>query len=154
MERAGRMGQPGRPDRPERVDRGERMENRPERPDRGDRAERDRRMMGQARPHGEREQSSRPPPAPIQTKAKDPMKLVGLKSNIKLSLISKAPVKPAPSAAPASAEPPKAAAAPAASASAAAAAKPKKSMSSRREELLKQLKAVEDAIARKKAKMQ
>ena len=30
---------------------------------------------------------------------------------------------------------------------------PKKSMSSRREELLKQLKAVEDAIARKRAKM-
>lgn len=34
------------------------------------------------------------------------------------------------------------------------AVKQKKSMSSRREELLKQLKAVEDAIARKKAKMQ
>ena len=34
-----------------------------------------------------------------------------------------------------------------------AASAPKKSMSSRREELLKQLKAVEDAIARKRAKM-
>ncbi len=34
-----------------------------------------------------------------------------------------------------------------------AAPKNKKSMSSRREELLKQLKAVEDAIARKRAKM-
>lgn len=34
-----------------------------------------------------------------------------------------------------------------------ATAKPKKSTSSRREELLKQLKAVEDAIARKRAKM-
>lgn len=33
-------------------------------------------------------------------------------------------------------------------------AKAKKSMSSRREELLKQLKAVEDAIARKKSKLQ
>ena len=42
-------------------------------------------------------------------------------------------------------EPPKPAASP---------QKTKKSTSSRREELLKQLKAVEDAIARKRAKMQ
>jgi hypothetical protein len=58
-----------------------------DRMDRMDRAERERAatMMG-ARPP--REQSSRPPPM-SQPKAKDPMKMMGLKSNIKLSLVSK-----------------------------------------------------------------
>ena len=59
--------------------------------------------------------------------------------------------KPAPSVAAKKAESPqKAASKPAA---AAPVPKQKKSTSSRREELLKQLKAVEDAIARKRAKM-
>ena len=58
---------------------------RPERVERPDRMERERGIVG-GRPN--REQSSRPPP-PSQSKAKDPMKLIGLKSNIKLSLVSK-----------------------------------------------------------------
>lgn len=228
------------------------MENRPERMDR---MERDRRMMVRPPSHGEREQSSRPPPPAAQPKAKDPMKLVGLKSNIKLTLkqpgerppqtemspmkrrppesgdgppakrpalsvplvkppfdkpvkaairvernkspmeaprpprsataalhtpappppssiplppspikaprprppptkpTTQPPTKPAPSTIQLPVEPSKSAGGTAAPGGAAA-AKPKKSMSSRREELLKQLKAVEDAIARKKAKMQ
>ena len=59
--------------------------HRPERVERPERMERERGIVG-GRPN--REQSSRPPP-PSQSKAKDPMKLIGLKSNIKLSLVSK-----------------------------------------------------------------
>ncbi|KAL8589999.1 hypothetical protein ACOMHN_007024 [Nucella lapillus] len=88
-----RPERPDRPPRPERAERLERMErergenSRPERVDRGDRPERER---GAAAAKPVREQSSRPPPS-LQAKAKDPMKLMGLKSNIKLSLVSKQP---------------------------------------------------------------
>ena len=55
-----------------------------------DRTQRERveRERGLAARPVHREQSSRPPPQAIP-KAKDPMKLIGLKSNIKLSLVSK-----------------------------------------------------------------
>ncbi|XP_076470787.1 uncharacterized protein LOC143300758 isoform X2 [Babylonia areolata] len=263
-DRPQRSARGDRPDRMER-DRGDnRPSERPDRMERGDRMERDRGPVV-AKPL--REQSSRPPPPSLQPKAKDPMKLIGLKANIKLSLVSKpgdkgagsaaaggttsAPVKrrpqdggegppakrpalppspvkmpsekaakpqagrgerarsplerqprsgsaaipaslpvataasvplpPSPTKAPSSAKPrpapakpphpppavskaaapqpvPAPSAAPPAAAPAPAAAGPaakaKKSTTSRREELLKQLKAVEDAIARKKAKMQ
>ncbi|KAL3858662.1 hypothetical protein ACJMK2_008924 [Sinanodonta woodiana] len=150
-----------------------------------------------------------PNPPVIQAKPKDPLKAVGQKSNIKLTLISKPadktsagaasqlpsrkrPAEPSPVGPPAkrppiAVQPPKpdkvvkkpereeapasptkviqrppptpvkppakSAAAPPAGTTIAQAQKAKKSTSSRREELLKQLRAVEDAIARKRSKM-
>ncbi|KAK3596337.1 hypothetical protein CHS0354_004896 [Potamilus streckersoni] len=150
-----------------------------------------------------------PTPPVIQAKPKDPLKAVGQKSNIKLTLISKPADKSAAGAAlqlpsrkrpaepnlvgppgkrpPIAVQPPKPekvvkkpereeatasptkviqrppptpvkvpakpSVAPPAVTTVAQAQKAKKSTSSRREELLKQLRAVEDAIARKRSKM-
>lgn len=62
---------------------------RPDRMERVERMDRERQMMARQTMRGDKEQGSSRPPPPVQIKAKDPMKLVGLKSNIKLSLLNK-----------------------------------------------------------------
>lgn len=150
--------------------------------------------VGNRSSRGSRNDSSQ---APITSKPKDPLKVVGSKQNIKLTLLNKPvekekpgglvskkrpsadldappakrPALPPPAqpktdkkvkkpASTAPASPTKAAPHPAPTPKVqpkapppASAPKEKKSTSSRREELLKQLKAVEDAIARKRSKI-
>lgn len=153
--------------------------------------------VGNRSSRGSRNESSQ---APITSKPKDPLKVVGSKQNIKLTLLNKPLEKEKPSgmvskkrpsadldappakrpalpppaqpktdkkvkkpekpASTAPASPTKTAPRPAPAPKVqpkvpppASAPKEKKSTSSRREELLKQLKAVEDAIARKRSKL-
>ncbi|PVD20540.1 hypothetical protein C0Q70_18696 [Pomacea canaliculata] len=84
----GRPERPGRMEGPEQADR-ERLDGRPDRMERVERMDRERQMMARQTMRGDKEQGSSRPPPPVQIKAKDPMKLVGLKSNIKLSLLNK-----------------------------------------------------------------
>ncbi|BFZ12919.1 hypothetical protein BsWGS_15957 [Bradybaena similaris] len=102
-----------------------------------------------------RQEKGKSPPPAI---APQSLPSASLSANIPRTRTAMSPQKQPSSAKPRVMEPPVAKTAPKAPAASptptATGTKAKKSMSSRREELLKQLKAVEDAIARKKSKLQ